>query len=57
MLINQIVWELDSLCFSLRYIVHISAWQSRAIYFPLYFIFVHAAQVFMSETNLHAQRD
>lgn len=44
MLINQIVWELDSLCFSLRYIVHISAWQSWAIYFPLYFIFVHDVQ-------------
>lgn len=44
MLINHIVWELDSLCFLLRNIVHISAWQSWAIYFPLYFIFVHAAQ-------------
>lgn len=53
MLINQIAWELESLCFSLRYIVHISAWQSWAIYFPLYFIFVHAAQVSMSKSNLH----
>lgn len=44
MFINHIVWELDSLCFLLRNIVHISAWQSWAIYFPLYFIFVHAVQ-------------